>query len=453
MMRTSKLTTIVLGVATGLLLAAGCGEVTATDNTPDAFAPVMDPTISALSPDHGPLAGGTTVTVTGTGFLANDAGTNFILVGNTVATDVTVIDDTTLTFVTPAALADGPADLTVINGAGFINMTAAWSYNPLPVVTAVTPPTGSFGGNEIVTLTGSGFKNLEAGTITVSFGGAAATNVQATSDTTITLRTPPSAGAPFERVRVSVENANGEAIAENAYGYRKSGYFVGTNRYKNIGSILFMDPTTLETTEIMRLPDRQSINSIQPGAGDNLIVTTRGYPGKAYDVDPYSKIAMELGDVGLLGTPQNDTLRDLVKVNTAWYGVGYGRLTTVNPTTWEFSYVNATNWTGYLNPVAIAPRDANSMWIASKTTLALGILNLGTGTISAGPAFTSGTTQRYIQALAPRGGQLIAVFRGTETDTEMRGPTEVWSLNPQNGALTRIGVGPDGADALFSTPY
>jgi hypothetical protein len=56
------------------------------------------PTVTAVSPDNGPTAGGTTVTVTGSGFVE---GSTSVAFGTTPATAVTVTSDTTLTATSP----------------------------------------------------------------------------------------------------------------------------------------------------------------------------------------------------------------------------------------------------------------------------------------------------------------------------------------------------------------
>jgi len=79
------------------------------------------PTVTSVSPNQGPIAGGTTVTVTGTGFGNIPTTVKF---GATPGTSVTVISDTQLTVVSPAGTA-GPVDVTVTTASG----TSATSVN------------------------------------------------------------------------------------------------------------------------------------------------------------------------------------------------------------------------------------------------------------------------------------------------------------------------------------
>src|SRR6185503_10455126 len=55
------------------------------------------PGLSALAPARGSSTASTNVTLTGTGFLADGAGTNAVLFGAVAASNVVVVGDTTLT--------------------------------------------------------------------------------------------------------------------------------------------------------------------------------------------------------------------------------------------------------------------------------------------------------------------------------------------------------------------
>jgi hypothetical protein len=59
----------------------------------------LRPTVTRVTPNSGPAAGGTSVTMTGTGF---SSGLTSVMFGATAATSFTVVNDTTLTAVSPA---------------------------------------------------------------------------------------------------------------------------------------------------------------------------------------------------------------------------------------------------------------------------------------------------------------------------------------------------------------
>ena len=83
--------------------------------------------------------------------------------------------------------------------------TFVYAGCPFPTVTSVSPNTGSTAGGTSVTITGTNF----APTVTVTFGGVAATNVVVVSATTITARTPPGAAGPVDVVVTNVGCASG----------------------------------------------------------------------------------------------------------------------------------------------------------------------------------------------------------------------------------------------------
>ncbi len=70
------------------------------------------PTVTAVSPGEGPAAGGTAVTITGTGF----TGAVAVDFADTAATSVVVVSDTQITCVAPVGA--GLVDVTVTNAAG-----------------------------------------------------------------------------------------------------------------------------------------------------------------------------------------------------------------------------------------------------------------------------------------------------------------------------------------------
>jgi hypothetical protein len=156
------------------------------------------PTVTSVAPSNGSTGGGTAVTITGTNFVSGATAT----FGGTGATNVVVVNSTTITTTTPAGNA-GAVTVTVTNPGGQSGSLAnAFTYIAPPTVSSVSPNSGATAGGTAVTITGTNF----AAGATVTFGGVAATNVAVVNSTTITARTPAgSAGA----VTVAVTNSNG----------------------------------------------------------------------------------------------------------------------------------------------------------------------------------------------------------------------------------------------------
>ena len=163
------------------------------------------PTVTSVSPDIGPVAGGTAVVVTGTGFVDGSTSVSF---GLTPATDVVVSSATSLTAVAPAN-STGSYDVTVTTSGSVSGSSAAspddlFAYGP-PTVSAVLPGAGVLSGGNIVTVVGTGFV---AGA-TVSFGTTAATNVSVASATTLTATAPAATDVSTIDVTVTTPTADG----------------------------------------------------------------------------------------------------------------------------------------------------------------------------------------------------------------------------------------------------
>jgi IPT/TIG domain len=103
---------------------------TSPTSSVDQFTFVAAPTVTGLSPTTGPAAGGTLVTITGTGF----TGATAVDFGTTAATSFTVVNATTITAVTPPGA--GTVGVTVITPAG---TSSGSSANQFAFV--VAPPT------------------------------------------------------------------------------------------------------------------------------------------------------------------------------------------------------------------------------------------------------------------------------------------------------------------------
>jgi hypothetical protein len=85
-------------------------------------AQFVDPTITSVSPATGAAAGGTVVTVVGSGFTTGAT----VAVGGTAGTSVSVKNDKKLTYVSPAKAA-GTYSVTVTTAAGVATKTTAFT--------------------------------------------------------------------------------------------------------------------------------------------------------------------------------------------------------------------------------------------------------------------------------------------------------------------------------------
>ncbi len=196
--------------------AGSVGTVDITVTTPggtsatsvaDQFSYVLPATVSSVSPNAGPTAGGTSVTVTGTGFTTATA----VHFGGTAATTFTVNSPTTISVVSPAGSA-GTVDITVTNAGGTSTTSPAdrFTYDAVPTVTAVLPNAGPTAGGATVTITGTGFTGATA----VNFGGTAATSFTVHSTTSISAVSP--AGSVGTVVDITVTTPGGTSATSSA---------------------------------------------------------------------------------------------------------------------------------------------------------------------------------------------------------------------------------------------
>ena len=129
----------------------------------DLFTYVSPPAVTSVSPNSGPAAGGTSVTITGSGF----TGATAVAFGSVAATKFTVVSSTQISVVSPAQ----PAGLHNVYVTGPAGTSAAvigdlFTYVSPPAVTSVSPNSGPAAGGTSVTITGSGFTGATA----VAFG-------------------------------------------------------------------------------------------------------------------------------------------------------------------------------------------------------------------------------------------------------------------------------------------
>ena len=150
----------------------------------------MAPVISSISPTQGPTAGGTAVTITGTGF----TGATSVLFGS-VSTPFIVVNATKITTTSPAG--SGSVSVTVASPSGTSN-GVTYSYVAAPVVNGISPTSGPTAGGNTVTITGTGFTGATSvlfGSVSAAFTVVSATQITATApagtgSVSITVTTP-----------------------------------------------------------------------------------------------------------------------------------------------------------------------------------------------------------------------------------------------------------------------
>ncbi len=167
------------------------------------------PDITTVNPVSGSVAGGTVVTITGTGF-SNPT----VRFGSLTAT-VNSANATTITATTPSAAVAGPVPVIVENGDGATAVSdGPFTYTFAPVVSQPTlasldPNNGPEAGGTAITISGTQF----GPGATVTVGGNPATDVQVLSNSQIVAVTPPGAQGPAD-VIVTVPGVSTPSVAQ-----------------------------------------------------------------------------------------------------------------------------------------------------------------------------------------------------------------------------------------------
>jgi hypothetical protein len=167
---------------------------------------VPPPRVTSVSVTSGPAAGGTGVTVTGTGF----TGATAVTFGATPAPSFTVNGDTSITVVSPAASA-GTVDVTVTTAGGTssASSTDQFTFIAAPAVSGLNPDSGTVNGGTLVTILGTNFIDVTA----VNFGETPA-GFTVNDDSSITAMSPAAEAA--DRVHVTVVTVGGMSATSAA---------------------------------------------------------------------------------------------------------------------------------------------------------------------------------------------------------------------------------------------
>ncbi len=161
------------------------------------------PQATSVTPLTGSTAGGTSVTLTGSGF----TGATAVTFGTVAATSFTVVSDQELTAISPAQT---PRIIDVLvttpSGTSGNDPRDQFVYAPPitgPQVGSIAPPTGSVLGGTSVAISGINFTGATA----VTFGSVPATSFNILSDTQVTATSP--AAQAVGSVDVTVTGPNG----------------------------------------------------------------------------------------------------------------------------------------------------------------------------------------------------------------------------------------------------
>ncbi len=144
------------GTALRPLLGALCTALAAACSDSSGITTQM--TVTGVSPNNGPLAGGTMVTIAGVNFLT---AIDSVRMGSSRLSSVVRVSPTEITGTTPANQFAERVDVTVhTTSRGNATCSACFTYNPPVSVTGVTPSSGALLGGTAVTITGANFPEV-----------------------------------------------------------------------------------------------------------------------------------------------------------------------------------------------------------------------------------------------------------------------------------------------------
>ncbi|HUS68644.1 MAG TPA: IPT/TIG domain-containing protein [Kofleriaceae bacterium] len=424
----------------GLVLAAtACGEVTTNgnDNPP--------PTVEAVTPERGGVPGGHTVTVTGAGFTANDAGDNYVIVGDVAATDVTAVDDATLTFTLPPGSApDLVVDLTVFNNNGFAVLPDAIQYSPYPTVLSLSETYIRSSGDSL-TIFGSGFEDFGAGDNVVTIGGEEATSVEVVSDTELDVEVAPRPDdvPAFERLDVVVTNANGAGTLPESFSYTKPGLLrFGWDRGVTT-TITFLDLDGDQVQEIPIATTSVGISSVTLANNGRIYALVSG-PSRTSGGQSLATVDPLTGAVQFIdlvsGAP-GDTIRRIAFTNGVLYGMlrNNRQLASIDRETGVYTGIGAaSSWpyaTGCCYGFGMTRRNDTTLWGVTTLQEPLYIINTSDSSASAGPTLTGETSTRTY-GLQVFGGKLYGLTSDS-AQNGVPGQTLV-EIDTTTGAVTRL---------------
>ena len=180
----------------------------------DQFTYNPVPTVTGVSPSTGNTAGGTAVTITGTGL----TGATAVKFGSVSATSFSISSATSISVTSPAGSGSVDVTVTVAGGTSATSPADQFTYETGPTVTAVSPMTALVAGGTTVTITGTNFTGVDG----VSFGSTAAASYSFNSSTAITAMAPAGSAGTVD-VTVTTPSATSGTSAADGFTYEGGG--------------------------------------------------------------------------------------------------------------------------------------------------------------------------------------------------------------------------------------
>ena len=376
------------------------------------------PVISSLSPTNGPLAGGTSVVITGQNF-ATATGVSF---GGTAATSFVVDSATQITAVSPAKSA-GQVDVAVTNTNGTSTNTANddFTYVAAPAIASVSPSSGPTAGGTSVVITGTDFTGVTA----VSFGGTAASSYTVDSATQITASSPSGAAGQVDIAVTATGGISANTINDNFT-------YVAAPAIASVSPS--SGPTAGGTSVVITGTDFTGVTSVSFG----------GTAASSYTVDSATQItatspAAAAGQVDIAVTATGGSSANTINDNFTY--VAAPAIASVSPNTGPTAggtsvVISGTDFTG-VSAVSFGETAASSFTVDSATQItatspagAAGQVDIAVTAIGDSSANTANDNFTYVAApaitsLSASSGPFLGGTTLTITGTDLSGATKV----------------------------
>ncbi|MBM3236757.1 hypothetical protein FJZ31_10730 [Candidatus Poribacteria bacterium] len=231
---------------------------------------------SKIEPDNGMLDGGTSITITGEGFIEPIS----MEIGGKNASGIVWVSSKQITAITPKSEQDGKVDVLITNGDGQKDDSLKFTYNPMPIIISIVPEEGRLDGSDGITISGENFMDKPI----VEIGGNRATDVQFISSYEIKATTPPGKEGTYD---VIVTNPDGQSTKKpGRYTYNPSPKI--TNISPEIGSPSGGTKITISGENFKDMKSviigGKSVKFVEVNLSMIIAVTPPGDAGKATDI-------------------------------------------------------------------------------------------------------------------------------------------------------------------------
>ena len=255
--------------AVDVVITNSIGNVTGTG----AFTYDAPPRLTSITPNAGPTAGGTHLTLVGTHF-TDASEVRFGGLAGAGGTNLVVVNDTHITVTAPLAGGPGSIEVDVRTPGGVASKPHGYTYYDRPAITAINPDQGTANGGTLVSIVGTALKGVTG----VSFGGTPSASFSASSDTKATATAPAhavgtvnvllvtpggtsaaDAGAKFTYSKVPVATSIAKFAGGKKDGANPNGWLVAdskgalygttsTGGAKNLGTVFKLTPGSSATS-------------------------------------------------------------------------------------------------------------------------------------------------------------------------------------------------------------